>query len=268
MKCHYAKNSSSSDFLSKEYIKLNNSGWFENCFDGMRTFRESGRFDYQLLYVGSGNMNFNGKTLPAGNVYLYKPKEPQDYVTYGSNTSIYWIHFSGIAAEKLFADLSFKYMDVGVFDAFEEFCEFAVNFYNTQQQSNELIIEGKLLILLAELERKYKAASNEASYHKIEGIVEFINKNATLHLKNEEYAKMCDMSKYYFIKQFKTLTGKTPQKYRIDLLLNKSKMLLRDTNLRISEISNTLGFEDSLYFSRVFKKHFEISPMQYRNIRE
>ena len=65
------------------------------------TFRPRGRLDFQLLYVASGKTHFyfeEGKdtVVSAGNMVLYRPKEPQKYVYYGSEQAeVYWVHFTG-----------------------------------------------------------------------------------------------------------------------------------------------------------------------------
>ena len=45
----------------------------------------------------------------------------------------------------------------------------------------------------------------------------------------------------------------------------ESKKLLKETNLKIYEISDRLGFESAFYFSKVFKKNTGMSPKDYRN---
>jgi AraC-like DNA-binding protein len=72
------------------------------------------------------------------------------------------------------------------------------------------------------------------------------------------------MSKYHFIKVFKQAMGATPQAYMNLLLIDKAKLLLKNTALPISEIARELGVDDSLYFSRLFKKHCGVSPARYR----
>lgn len=48
--------------------------------------------------------------------------------------------------------------------------------------------------------------------------------------------------------------------------ITESKQLLKETNLKIYEISDKLGFENSFYFSKVFKKITGLSPKDYRNV--
>ena len=81
---------------------------------------------------------------------------------------------------------------------------------------------------------------------------------------NEELAKLCGISKFYFMKLFKKTLGVSPQEYYAELIIDKSSNLLIDTDYSISEISKLCGIEDALYFSRMFKKHMGISPLAYR----
>lgn len=54
------------------------------------------------------------------------------------------------------------------------------------------------------------------------------------------------------------------KQYLTDLKLDKSRKLLVTTESSVSVIANSLGFEDQLAFSKVFKKHFSLSPSEYR----
>ena len=64
------------------------------------TYRPRGRIDYQLLYIvaGKGHFFLDGKEeiIEAGHMLLYRPREMQKYVYYGSDqTEVYWVHFTG-----------------------------------------------------------------------------------------------------------------------------------------------------------------------------
>ena len=63
---------------------------------------------------------------------------------------------------------------------------------------------------------------------------------------------------------FKKNCSKSLPEYVEILRLKEAKQLLRESNTAITEISNMLGFCSSNYFSTVFKKHFDITPRQYR----
>lgn len=66
------------------------------------THRPRGRLDFQILYIASGKVHFyfdNSETdtvVSAGNMVLYRPKEPQRYVYFGADqTEVFWVHFTG-----------------------------------------------------------------------------------------------------------------------------------------------------------------------------
>ena len=68
--------------------------------------RAAGRVDYQLIYIykGAGHYYIHGKwkSLSAGNVLLFRPKEAQTYsYFFKEHPEIYWIHFTGYNCEKI-----------------------------------------------------------------------------------------------------------------------------------------------------------------------
>lgn len=67
-----------------------------------------------------------------------------------------------------------------------------------------------------------------------------------------------------FIQNFKQYTQTTPAQYIQSLRITNAKLLLETTNYNVSEISNLVGYENPLYFSRFFKKQCGMSPVQFR----
>lgn len=80
----------------------------------------------------------------------------------------------------------------------------------------------------------------------------------------EEYAKTHHMSISTLSRMFKHHTGLTPLQFLLNIRLSAAKNLLKDTNLTISEISSMVGYDNPLYFSRLFHKHVGITPRDYR----
>ncbi|WAA12528.1 response regulator [Fervidibacillus halotolerans] len=81
----------------------------------------------------------------------------------------------------------------------------------------------------------------------------------------EEVAEHVKLSTPYFAKLFKEETGKTYTDYLTELRMRRAKELLLNTDLTFKEISFQVGYRDPNYFSRVFKKYFNLSPREYQS---
>lgn len=254
----------SSERCSDEYIKYNSCGW--GIYPrNIHVKRPKGRLDYQLAYVAKGSAIFNDKILSEGDMYIFRPGEPQEIISLEENYTHYWIHFTGKAADTLFKHTTYTLIKSSYCEQFKKFCKENVRLRSIPNKSyyDDMITEGNLLTLITSI-AKEQDNSTCISDKRVEKIIKYICDNPTISLTNQQYADMVNMSKYYFIRKFVTITGTSPQKYRLNILLEKSLLLLEDTSLRINEIAFSLGFDDSLYFSRLFKKQYGVSPSKYR----
>lgn len=68
----------------------------------------------------------------------------------------------------------------------------------------------------------------------------------------------------YIIRVFKEKYGITPYAYLIQKRMEAAQELLRFTELSVKDIAAKLAFSDGNYFSRAFKKHTGVSPVEYR----
>ncbi len=254
------RNNSSVFEPSEAYVHLNSCGWYEDCNTGVHTVRAEGRADYQLIYIKAGAMQFNKTIYGAGTLYLFRPHEPQDYRVALQNTTYYWIHFTGQAFAEMLTDVTETSFELGYCEPFIAFCREIVMQYADAIEENQYYLQGRLLSTIAALPLTQTVRKPNA----VDNAITYINEYYTSRLSNDELAKLCGMSKFHFIRRFTQKTGKTPQKYRTDLLLSKSATMLTDTNLKVSQIAAALGFDDSLYFSRLFKKSYGTSPLEYR----
>ena len=84
------------------------------------------------------------------------------------------------------------------------------------------------------------------------------------NLMLQDVAKAVNMSNSRFSTVFSQQTGQTFTEYLIYLRLNKAKEMLRTTNVKSSQIARESGYNDSHYFSYIFKKNVGITPSEYR----
>jgi AraC-like DNA-binding protein/ligand-binding sensor protein len=94
---------------------------------------------------------------------------------------------------------------------------------------------------------------------------EFIQEHQTEDLSLGQVAKAVNMSTFYFCKMFKKITGVNFTDYLSRVRIEKSKNLLLNPNLRVSEIAFEVGFQSLTHFNRVFKKILGQSPTEYRS---
>lgn len=93
---------------------------------------------------------------------------------------------------------------------------------------------------------------------------EYIIEHQTEELSLGQVAKAVNTSTFYFCKMFKKVTGINFTDYLSRVRIEKSKNLLLNPNLRVSEIAFEVGFQSLTHFNRVFKKILGQSPTEYR----
>ncbi|MFO1487646.1 MAG: helix-turn-helix domain-containing protein [Verrucomicrobiota bacterium] len=93
---------------------------------------------------------------------------------------------------------------------------------------------------------------------------EYINEHQTEELSLGQVAKAVNTSTFYFCKMFKKVTGINFTDYLSRVRIEKSKNLLLNPNLRVSEIAFEVGFQSLTHFNRVFKRILGQSPTEYR----
>jgi signal transduction histidine kinase/ligand-binding sensor domain-containing protein/DNA-binding response OmpR family regulator len=72
------------------------------------------------------------------------------------------------------------------------------------------------------------------------------------------------LSRTVFYKRMKEITGETPHEFINTIQMKKAALLLKNTNYTISEVSIICGFNDTNYFSKIFKKYFGQTPKAYQ----
>lgn len=81
----------------------------------------------------------------------------------------------------------------------------------------------------------------------------------------EYLAEKVYMSPNYLRTLFKDYTGETVLEYVTRTRINRSAELLRDTNMRVSDISRKVGYENPSHYCAVFRRQMGITPNQFRN---
>lgn len=99
----------------------------------------------------------------------------------------------------------------------------------------------------------------------INNAIDYIKTRFTEELTLQEVADYIHVSKSYFSNLFKKHTGHNFIDYVIDLRLHEAKRLLLMKEYKIYEVAEKSGFNDVKYFSRLFKKMTQMTPVEYRD---
>lgn len=240
------------------------------------THRPRGRLDYQILYVASGKAHFyfNGveQIVTAGNMVLYRPKEEQRYYYYGvDQTEVYWVHFTGGNVKNILRKYGIA-DDVHVIHTGTSleykriFLQLIQELKLCKEDYEELLVNHlqHLLILLHRTINNKPRGKNHMLMQEMDSAVRYFHENYHKPISIEEFATEHHMSVSWFIRNFKEYTESTPAQYLLSLRISNAQTLLETTNYNVTEIAEIVGYDNPLYFSRIFKKQSGMSPSEFR----
>lgn len=260
---------------STQFLTVNTAGIDRPRFKNQAVDRPDGMVDFQLIYLASGqgwcsaaNCG-NPRPFRAGDFIVFAPGLPQHYGYTAGKAEAFWVHFSGSGAAKLLAQLQITpgkiYSVSGAFNAsmFEKMVEIML----LHSAFAEVQAAGCLTVLLSQLAAAVQALparQHSAEFLKIKPAIEFLKLHYARDTENKALAARCNLSVSRFCHLFTACVGLSPVQYRLSLRMRCACQLLRETNCSVGTIAQSVGYEDPLYFSRVFKAQTGLSPQKYR----
>lgn len=239
------------------------------------TYWQKGRRDYQILYVANGKTHFwfdsKEEIVSAGHMVLYKPEEIQKYVYYLEDSpEVFWIHFTGSDVKNILAyhgiSLDEHVFYCGVLPDYKALFRKIIQELQLCRYGYEDYIASlfnDILLLVDRQQHEQKKATGNVQ-EQIERAAAYFNENYNTKISIDDYAESLHISTNWFIHNFKQYAGMSPAQYILSLRMVNAQSLLERTTYNIKEISEIVGYENPLYFSRVFKKEIGKSPAQYR----
>ena len=126
-------------------------------------------------------------------------------------------------------------------------------------------LDTLLMPLCYMLESAYKITSCVAQPTSFaQQVVQYVNRSRNQNITSEDICKHFSCSRSYMSTQFNKFAGKTLRQYLNELRIHDAKILLKNTDLSVTEIAFSVGFNNSNYFSDLFKKEVGKSPLQFR----
>lgn len=238
--------------------------------------RKNGSMHNILIYCvdGWGCISVDGveSKLCKDHYYIIPKLAPHTYMASETDPwSIYWIHFDGDKAKQLIekygmskksqsADSKLLEERIRLFDGI------FYNLENENAESNQVFAGSALMMLLCSfiLEPQFRRIRDIRQEDVAGKAIGFMKANLGRKLCLAELALYCNLSVSHFCLEFKKRTSYTPVEYLNNLRVQQACQMLDLTNMKVNEIAYRLGFSDSFYFSRVFRKVIGYSPTAYR----
>ncbi|XZK00115.1 AraC family transcriptional regulator [Clostridium perfringens] len=268
--------------LWKKYVKENFEMNVDEC--GIEQGIPGLGYNYEVLknavihYVtkGYGTFKFNGKVynLKQGDIFILLKGMQVEYVaSIDDPWEYYWIGFSGSNANEYLNRTSITNSCVANCEENSKIPQIILNMceisktYNPSKSDDILLLKelySLLYALIEEFPKPFEYKDKELHTY-IQDALNFINSNYMHSITVQEIADYVNLSRSYLYKMFIKNLGISPQRYLINLRMYKATLLLKGTKLPIGEVASSVGYSDSLLFSKTFSKHFSMSPLNYRN---
>lgn len=233
------------------------------------------RDHYLLHYIssGSGTYETGGAVyaLTAGDAFLALPETEICYQADENDPWTYeWVGFSGTDAGAIIARTSFSetklvQRKISCGEALRAQLG-RINDAFGNAYTNALRMTGELYVLLAILaEDAEKEDPMETSRtERVRKAVEYIASRYSYGISVEEIASYVGVSRSTLFREFREELAISPKEYLDRYRLRRAAWLLENTDLKVSSVATSVGYEGGLYFSRVFRKFTGKTPSEYR----
>ncbi|OCT12808.1 hypothetical protein A8709_20940 [Paenibacillus pectinilyticus] len=163
-----------------------------------------------------------------------------------------------------------------IIDAYREICEtegeveevnacYMVSLQSIMRCESISEIKPHVSHMLLFIADYYSVKYNKKHNTIVDRIKRYVNQYYKENIALAEIASEVFMSPTYICAVFKRETGQTINEYIIETKMNYAKKMLENTKMKIMDISEDLGYENSQYFSYSFKKYLGETPQQYRS---
>lgn len=260
--------------LSQLYVT--HLGYFPKAANHYRE-RRNGCADNILIYClrGKGWYSIRNQRFEVGaNQFVLLPatKAPMQYGADETDPwTIYWVHFGGsdIALfNQSFAiglhdgpqSISFNEKGIHLWDTM--YNNLAMGFSKENLSNINLCLYHFIATFL--FPGKNPDEKQQESSDLINDTILHMRKELNAHMTVQDLASKRNLSTSHFSSLFRKATGMSPMDYFIHLKLQKACLQLHSTDKKIKTIATEIGYDDPYYFSRLFKKHMNVSPDEYR----
>lgn len=139
--------------------------------------------------------------------------------------------------------------------------------YENKSDGWRTLLQSSFMTLVVNFSRLYNFTQNnkKSDIINIAIAISYIENHYNEELSIEMLAGLSHYSERHFIRIFNETYKTTPVNYIITLRIRSACQLLKENHISISDIALLCGFNNSNYFSRIFKKQLGITPTEYRS---
>ena len=261
----------------KELVSLSvyNVG-FQKC-DPLYQWGPGIRDHYLIHYIisGKGYYKLHGQlfTLRAGDAFLVYPNtEVLYYADEGDPWEYAWVGFTGSDASMILKATDFSSEAPVIYQTSlgDAIHRQILHIYDARGTEFEHAVQmtGRLYTMLAlfmHASTKQEIQNTANSY--VQKGVEYISSNYSYNITIEDIADYVGLSRSHLFRSFEAVLGQSPKEFLTDFRMKQACYLLEHTDLSITAVANSVGFDNGLYFSKTFHKLKGMSPKEYRSIR-
>ena len=220
-----------------------------------------------LHFVLSGEGYINGKKVTKNTVFISFENNRMNYYPSESDPWSYiYVRLMGDEIKKAYQDHNFNFgLTIIPFSDTETLMQILALYQKlsgNDDPSANMIIANAIFLLF----RKTKpiTLTKSAPVHHVERIAEFIKENYYRRITIEEIGEKFYLNRNYIRTIFVRQLGISPKQYLQRIRMERATFLLLKTNEDISLIAKSVGYDDALLFSKMFKHYYGISPQKYR----
>lgn len=240
------------------------------------TWSPRGRLDYQLLYVAAGKTHFyfdgQERIVTAGHMVLYQPRQEQKYDYFvKDNPHVYWVHFTGNDVKNILRNydipLDSPVFFSGVSPMYENLFKDMIHelqLCKTNFQELLTMYLRQMFIMIKRISETTQTVTSSYIQEEMDFARRYFTENYNENISIKEYAASRNMSVSWLQRKFKEAFHISPMQYLVSVRMKIATELLEDSNYNITQIANIIGYDDPLYFSRLYNKVRGVSPTQYR----
>ncbi len=236
--------------------------------------RRSRPDDNLLLYCvdGRGSLSVEDEHLEVnpGDVVVLRQGTDHEYAaSIEQPWSLYWVHFQGSHTADfvhyLGAEPKQPWLFIGASPTLiGQFNDLLAARHTGYSAPAFIHAANQLRQLFTRIALDAQTPKSEPKNLDIAKVQQYMRDNLHHALALDNIARVAGLSKYHFSNRYRAMTGLPPIRHFTQMRMEAACRLLDSDSQSITQVAAALGYEDSLYFSRVFRRIVGVSPRGYR----